>query len=185
MVARAAALLRRPSRRRAPRPLLLSLYRSGRAAFLLARPIRNALFLKQYGPYALVYVYAAVPLVAVAVRAGLRAGRGPAWLADGRRRDAAVLQQPMSLLFWYAFRFHADAIAVTAFGGLVSSGRVLRLGQLLRRDRAGAGLELRQLAVRHAPGEAAVRADCRRRDRSERSAPVFSRACSSGRSAAP
>lgn len=32
------------------------------AAFLLAKPIRNALFLRQYGPYALVYVYAAVPL---------------------------------------------------------------------------------------------------------------------------
>src|SRR5436189_665468 len=32
------------------------------ASFLLAMPIRNALFLRQYGPYALVYVYAAVPL---------------------------------------------------------------------------------------------------------------------------
>ena len=33
------------------------------SAFLLAKPIRNGLFLNQYGPYALVYVYAAVPLV--------------------------------------------------------------------------------------------------------------------------
>ncbi len=33
------------------------------ASFLLAKPIRNGLFLRQYGPYALVYVYAAVPLV--------------------------------------------------------------------------------------------------------------------------
>ncbi len=33
------------------------------AAFLLAKPIRNGLFLEYYGPYALVYVYAAVPLV--------------------------------------------------------------------------------------------------------------------------
>jgi ATP:ADP antiporter, AAA family len=32
------------------------------ASFLLAKPIRNALFLRQYGPYALVYAYAAVPL---------------------------------------------------------------------------------------------------------------------------
>src|SRR5918997_6546889 len=32
------------------------------AAFLLAKPIRNSLFLEQYGPYSLVYVYAAVPL---------------------------------------------------------------------------------------------------------------------------
>ena len=32
------------------------------AAFLLAKPIRNSLFLELYGPYALVYVYAAVPV---------------------------------------------------------------------------------------------------------------------------
>lgn len=32
------------------------------AAFLLAKPVRNGLFLQRYGPYALVYVYAAVPL---------------------------------------------------------------------------------------------------------------------------
>src|SRR5204863_8821843 len=33
------------------------------ASFLLAKPIRNGLFVLQYGAYALVYVYAAVPLV--------------------------------------------------------------------------------------------------------------------------
>src|SRR5687767_9367566 len=46
-------------------PVLLTfLYISGVvASFLLAKPIRNGLFLRQYGPYALVYVYAAVPLV--------------------------------------------------------------------------------------------------------------------------
>ena len=32
------------------------------AAFLLAKPIRNSLYLVEYGPYALVYAYAAVPL---------------------------------------------------------------------------------------------------------------------------
>ena len=32
------------------------------ASYLLAKPIRNGLFLKQYGPYSLVYVYAAVPI---------------------------------------------------------------------------------------------------------------------------
>lgn len=36
------------------------------AAFLLAKPIRNGLFLEEYGAYALVYVYAAVPLVLTA-----------------------------------------------------------------------------------------------------------------------
>jgi AAA family ATP:ADP antiporter len=32
------------------------------AAFLLAKPIRSSLFLSEYGPYALVYAYAAVPI---------------------------------------------------------------------------------------------------------------------------
>src|SRR5688500_5284231 len=51
------------------------------AAFLLAKPIRNGLYLREYGPYALVYAYAAVPLAlwafvpvytAVATRVGTR-----------------------------------------------------------------------------------------------------------------
>jgi HEAT repeat protein len=51
------------------------------AAFLLAKPIRNGLFLREYGPYALVYAYAAVPAVlwafvrvnnAVIARIGMR-----------------------------------------------------------------------------------------------------------------
>jgi AAA family ATP:ADP antiporter len=51
------------------------------AAFLLAKPIRNGLYLRQYGPYALVYAYVAVPLAlwgfvrvytAVATRIGTR-----------------------------------------------------------------------------------------------------------------
>jgi AAA family ATP:ADP antiporter len=50
------------------------------AAFLLAKPIRNGLFLHHYGPYALVYVYAAVPLaltvlVPVIHRLGGRVGQ--------------------------------------------------------------------------------------------------------------
>jgi AAA family ATP:ADP antiporter len=52
------------------------------AAFLLAKPIRNGLFLQQYGAYPLVYAYATVPIVLMAVvplgghvasRIGLRA----------------------------------------------------------------------------------------------------------------
>ena len=51
------------------------------AAFLLAKPIRNGLYLREYGAYALVYAYAAVPLAlwlfvptyaAIANRIGLR-----------------------------------------------------------------------------------------------------------------
>ena len=63
------------------------------AAYLLAKPIRNGLFLEEYGPYALVYVYAAVPLVLTLFVRGLLAevvARFGSRHGDGR--DADVLQ---------------------------------------------------------------------------------------------
>ena len=50
------------------------------AAFLLAKPVRNGLFLERHGPYALVYVYAAVPfaltlVVPLATRLAARFGQ--------------------------------------------------------------------------------------------------------------
>jgi AAA family ATP:ADP antiporter len=75
------------------------------ACYLLAKPIRNGLFLGAYGPYALVYVYAAVPLVLslfapaysrVVARFGSRA------VAVG----TLVFFSLNVILFWYAFRFH-------------------------------------------------------------------------------
>ncbi len=74
------------------------------ASFLLAKPIRNGLFLKQYGPYSLVYVYGAVPIalslfVPLYTRAVARDRH-----ATGHGRDAAVFCANV-LLFWYAFRF--------------------------------------------------------------------------------
>jgi AAA family ATP:ADP antiporter len=80
------------------------------AAFLLAKPVRNSLFLQYYGAYSLVYVYAAVPVVLslfVPVYA-----RMAAWV--GSRVVTVVTLVFFSshvVLFWYAFRFHADAIA--------------------------------------------------------------------------
>lgn len=75
------------------------------ASYLLAKPIRNGLFLKQYGPYSLVYVYAAVPIaltlfVPLYTRAVARVGT--------RLLTVATLLFFASnvLLFWYAFRFH-------------------------------------------------------------------------------
>lgn len=75
------------------------------SAFLLAKPIRNGLFLNQYGPYALVYVYAAVPIVLsifvpiytrIAARFGSRLVTiGTLWFFSSN-----------VLLFWYGFRFH-------------------------------------------------------------------------------
>ena len=135
-------------------PVLLSFLYVGvvAASFLLARPIRNSLFLRQYGPYALVYVYAAVPLVLsvfvpIYTRITVRFGSRAVTVAT------LVFFSSNVLLFWYVQpRPHLD-----------HAGRVLRLGQLFRRDRAGAGLELRQFALRHPPGQAALRADRRRR----------------------
>src|SRR5512145_2606043 len=75
------------------------------AAYLLAKPIRNGLFLGAYGSYPLVYVYAAVPLAlslfvpaysAVVARFGARA------VAVG----TLVFFSLNVLLFWYAFTFH-------------------------------------------------------------------------------
>src|SRR3954471_9529867 len=77
----------------------------------LAKPIRNGLFVKQYGPYALVYVYAAVPLVLslfVAIYARVAARFGSRTMAVA----TLLFFSSNVLLFWYAFRFHAGAIAV-------------------------------------------------------------------------
>lgn len=74
------------------------------ASFLLAKPIRNALFLRQYGAYRLVYVYAGVP-VALSILAPLYE------LASSRlgaRRVVAASLVFFALnvvLFWGAFRF--------------------------------------------------------------------------------
>jgi AAA family ATP:ADP antiporter len=74
------------------------------ASFLLAKPIRSGLFLGQYGPYALVYVYASVPLVLtlfvpayvrVVARFGARAVTVGTLIFFGAN----------VLLFWYWFTF--------------------------------------------------------------------------------
>ena len=74
------------------------------ASFLLAKPIRNSLFLQQYGPYAIAYVYVAVPLVLslfvpaytrVAARFGSRS------VTVG----TLIFFSTNVLLFWFAFRF--------------------------------------------------------------------------------
>jgi AAA family ATP:ADP antiporter len=75
------------------------------AAFLLAKPIRNGLFVEEYGPYALVYVYAAVPVVlSVFVR-----GYSEVASRFGARTVTVGTLVFFSLnvvLFWYAFTYH-------------------------------------------------------------------------------
>src|SRR5206468_3480873 len=75
------------------------------AAFLLAKAVRNGLFLKQYGPYALAYAYAAVPValsifVPVYTRVAARFGQ----------RSVTVWTLAFFagnvLVFWYLFQFH-------------------------------------------------------------------------------
>ena len=75
------------------------------ASFLLAKPIRNGLFLKQYGPYSLVYVYAAVPIaltlfVPLYNRAVARIGTRLVTVAT------LLFFATNVLFFWYAFRFY-------------------------------------------------------------------------------
>jgi ATP:ADP antiporter, AAA family len=86
-------------------PVLLSFLYVGvvAASFLLARPIRNSLFLKQYGPYALVYVYAAVPLVLslfvpIYTRVAVRFGTRAVTVAT------LVFFSANVVVFWYLFR---------------------------------------------------------------------------------
>lgn len=74
------------------------------AAFLLAKPLRNSLFLKEYGAYALAYVYAAVPVVLwvfLTVYAQLAAKVGMRRVAIG----TLVFFSLNVLAFWYAFTF--------------------------------------------------------------------------------
>jgi AAA family ATP:ADP antiporter len=75
------------------------------ASFLLAKPIRNGLFLGQYGSHALVYVYAAVPVVLsvfvpLYTRVAARFGSRSVTIATLIFFSANVVA------FWYAFRFH-------------------------------------------------------------------------------
>lgn len=74
------------------------------AAFLLAKPIRNGLFLGQNGPYALVYVYAAVPLVLslfVPVYTRVAARFGARTVTVG----TLIFFSSNVVLFWLAFRY--------------------------------------------------------------------------------
>jgi AAA family ATP:ADP antiporter len=84
------------------------------ASFTLAKPIRNALFLGQFGAYKLVYVFVGVPLVlaafipaynAVAARVGQRK------VITG----SLVFLAGTVLLFWWAFTFHRWAWLSAAF----------------------------------------------------------------------
>jgi AAA family ATP:ADP antiporter len=94
------------------------------AGFLLAKPIRNGLFLGEFGAYGLVYAYVAVPLVlslalpaygAIAARVGARA------VVTGSLAFFLV----NVLLFWWGFRFYGNALAgvfyvwVNCFGVVV------------------------------------------------------------------
>ena len=84
------------------------------AAYLLAKPIRTSLFLHQYGPYALVYVYAAVPLALslfvpaynrVVARFGTRAVT--VW--------TLVFFSANVVIFWYLFSYHPGGLLPAIF----------------------------------------------------------------------
>src|SRR5688572_308164 len=84
------------------------------AAFLLAKPVRNSLFLNQYGPYRLAYVYAAVPLVLwafLSVYSRLAARVGMRVVAIG----TLVFFATNVLAFWYAFQYAPSKWLPAAF----------------------------------------------------------------------
>ena len=73
------------------------------AAFLLAKPIRNSLYLREYGPYKLVYAYAAVPLALslfIPIYGRLAARVGSRTATTG----TLVFFSLNVLAFWWAFR---------------------------------------------------------------------------------
>jgi AAA family ATP:ADP antiporter len=94
------------------------------AGFLLAKPIRNGLFLGEFGAYSLVYAYVAVPLV-------LSAALPVYGLISERLGSRVVITGSLIffglnvLLFWWAFRFHGTGLAgvfyvwVNCFGVVV------------------------------------------------------------------
>jgi ATP:ADP antiporter, AAA family len=84
------------------------------ASFILAKPIRNGLFLSEFGAYRLVYVYVGVPLVlaafvplynAVAVRVGQRL------VITG----SLLFLSANVLAFWYGFTYHRAPWMSAAF----------------------------------------------------------------------
>lgn len=84
------------------------------ASFLLARPIRNGLFLGRYSAYSLVYVYAAVPLaltifVPVHGRIAARFGQRTVTIWT------LVFFSANVVLFWLAFRFFPFAALPAVF----------------------------------------------------------------------
>jgi AAA family ATP:ADP antiporter len=84
------------------------------AAYLLAKPIRNGLFLRQYGPYSLVYVYAAVP-IALSVFVPLYS-RAVARIGSRLVTAVTLLFFASNVFFfWYAFRFHPFALLPGVF----------------------------------------------------------------------
>jgi ATP:ADP antiporter, AAA family len=78
------------------------------SSFLLAKPIRNGLFLSEYGPQRLVYVYVAVPLalsIAVPLFGRMAVREGQRLILTG----SLLFFCANVLLFWYLFRFHESA----------------------------------------------------------------------------
>jgi AAA family ATP:ADP antiporter len=84
------------------------------AAFLLAKPIRNGLFLQQYDAHALVYIYAVVPLVLTFfVRAYI-----PVAARFGSRTvtvGTLVFFSINVVLFWFAFTFYSFPLLTGIF----------------------------------------------------------------------
>lgn len=84
------------------------------ASFLLAKPIRNGLFLNRYGAYKLVYVYVGVPLV-LSLFVPLYARIASRWGQRVVITGTLLFFCTNVLAFWYFFRFHQVPVLSAAF----------------------------------------------------------------------
>ena len=84
------------------------------AAFLLAKPIRNGLFLAEYGAFRLVYVYASVP-VAVTLLVPLHARLASGWGRRAVHIGTLVFFILTFVGFWYAFTFRPSTLLPAIF----------------------------------------------------------------------
>ncbi len=136
------------------------------ASFLLAKPIRNGLFLSQYGAYKLVYVYVAVPLVlslAIPLYTRVAARVGTRLVLTG----SLVFFSLNVLAFWYLFTFAEVPGLAAIFYVWVNCFGIIAPVQ---------AWTFANTRIRCAPGAAAVRADRQRRQSSVRSWAGSSRA---------
>src|SRR5262245_24161591 len=84
------------------------------ASFLLAKPIRNGLFLNQFGAYKLVYVYVAVPLV-LTIFVPIYTSIAPRFGQRAVITVTLIFFTANVLGFWYLFTYRPSPVLSAIF----------------------------------------------------------------------